>query len=270
MLKKYFSYLCIMIVTLTTDWHRSDYYLGCLKGSLLAAFPDVQIVDVNHHITPFNSAEAAFILQQVYPCFPAETVHFIGVNSEPASRRPLVLLKADNHYFVGTDDGCFSLIFQNIPPEFCVALPLASADGAFRALPALLHALKAIAAGRANVAGTAHQLQKAWRSLPGYDNNSINGQVVYIDSYGNVHTNIDRELFERVCRDRQYEIILYTPSLKIHTISAHYSDVRPHELLGLFNSTGYLEFARNNDNLAYTESISLGAPVRIKFLNKFV
>jgi S-adenosylmethionine hydrolase len=259
-----------MIVTLITDWHRSDYYLGCLKGSLLATFPTVKIVDINHNITAFNSAEAAFILQRVYPCFPTETLHFIGVNSEPNPAQPLVLLKAAGHYFVGPDDGCFHLIFQNIPLEFCLAWPLEPEYSTFRAIPALLNAIQIILSGYADLVGNVHELQKAWLSLPGYDNNTINGQVVYIDSYGNVHSNIDKVLFDRICHNRQYEIILSTPSIKIHLISKHYSDVRSNELLCLFNSAGYLEFAINNDNLANLEGITLGAPVRMKFLNKYI
>ncbi|MCL2098064.1 MAG: SAM-dependent chlorinase/fluorinase [Bacteroidales bacterium] len=258
-----------MIVTLITDWHRSDYYLGCLKGSLLAAFPNVQIVDVNHNISAFNSAEAAFILQRVYPCFPAGTLHFIGVNSEPEPTQSLVLLKAADHYFVGPDDGCFSLIFQHTPVDACLVLPLEPEPSTFSAIPSLLKAIQIIISGYAELVGNAHQLQKSWLSLPGYDNNSINGQVVYIDSYGNIHSNIDKELFDRICCKRQYEIILSTPFVKIHAISEHYNEVRSNELLCLFNSAGYLEFARNNDNLARSEGIGLGAPVRIKFLNKY-
>jgi S-adenosylmethionine hydrolase len=181
-----------------------------------------------------------------------------------------VLIRTAHHYFIGPDDGCLSLIFQNIPLELCVALPLEPAPTAFRALPALLKALQAISTGKAASAGKAHQLQKAWLSLPGYDNKSINGQIVYIDSYGNAHSNIDKELFERIRRGRKYEIILYTPSIKIYTISEYYSDVRTNELVGLFNSAGYLEFARNNDNLARLENITLGAPVRVKFFSEFV
>lgn len=121
--------------------------------------------------------------------------------------------------------------------------------------------------GEIAAAGQACELKKTFAGLPGYDRQGINGQVVYIDSYGNAITNIGRELFDKAGGGRPFEIILHTPSTKITTLANYYGDAAPGELLGLFNSAGYLEFAVNKGNLAQLESIATGASVRIKFSN---
>ncbi len=254
-----------MIVTLTTDWHRSDYYTGSLKGGLLSVCPDVQIIDISHNIQPFNTTEAAMILRLAYPHFPQGSLHLIGVNSEPSPEQELVLVKFAGHFFAGPNDGMFNLLLENAIPELCVALPLDLSPAAFRALPAFTRALKAVSDKRTGVAGTPCSLKKAFGGLPTYDNNGINGQVVYFDSYGNAHSNISKELFDRVCRGRQFEIILYLPFLKIQRIASYYSDAATGELLGLFNSAGFLEFARCRSDLEQLEGLVTGASVRVKF-----
>jgi S-adenosylmethionine hydrolase len=255
-----------MIVTLTTDWQKADYYTGSLKGCLLAACSDLQIIDISHNIQPFNSAEAALILQQAYPHFPKGTVHIIGVNSEPDEQVQLVLVEADGHYFLAPDDGVLSLLLQQIEPDRVLALPRSKGKGGFRAMSAFADAVKALNENVITDWGKPHKLRKSWPVLPGYDSSGINGQIVYIDSFGNAHTNINKELFDRVRRGRNFEIIIHTPVNKINRISTYYSEVKQGELVAIFNVSDYLEIALYQADLAQLEGVANTSPVRVKFL----
>ena len=78
------------IITITTDFGVKDYMLAAVKGSILKELPDACLVDVSHHISPFDLEEAAYIVKNVYPNFPQGTVHIIGVDALPNKHKKLL------------------------------------------------------------------------------------------------------------------------------------------------------------------------------------
>ena len=102
-------------ITLTSDMGTADHYVAAVKGMILRQMDQVNLVDISHDITPFDTAGAAFILRHSWKNFGKGTVHIIGVNAETTLERPHRVVEAEGQYFVGTDNGIFALILDQKP-----------------------------------------------------------------------------------------------------------------------------------------------------------
>lgn len=105
------------IITLTTDLGHRDFYQAALKGSLLSLDPSVTIVDITHEIPSFDIQQAAFVLKNAYKYFPKDTVHLIGIDSVYNKDTRYLAVRHHDYYFIGTDNGLFSLLFEEEPEE---------------------------------------------------------------------------------------------------------------------------------------------------------
>ncbi|MDR1405658.1 MAG: SAM-dependent chlorinase/fluorinase [Prevotellaceae bacterium] len=255
----------MQIVTLITDWQPSGYYVATLKARLLSALPDITVVDISHRVAAFNTLQAAFLLRHTYAHFPAGTIHLVGVNSEPSPANHLAVAAAEGYFFIAPNNGLLSLALDNAP-EYVTDLLIPGGAGGFKALRLFVHAVQAIVAGGVNKTGMRKALQRSLLSRPAYDGTFISGQAAYIDAYGNVITNIDRQLFETACRKRRFEIYVQSHHNKLTRVSRYYDDVAPGELLALFNSLQLLEIAVNQGNVAQREQLDMSSSVRIKFI----
>ncbi len=255
----------MQMVTLITDWQEADFYVAALKARLLVAVPELVIVDISHRVPAFNTLQAAFLLRSTYTNFPKGTIHLIGVNSEPSPFNKLVIAEADGHFFVAPNDGTLSLALDHAPAE-AMEMPIPGGVSGFKSVLMFKRAVQAITTGTVETTGIKTELQHALTSRPTYDDRWLTGQVVYIDSFGNAVTNIDRKLFESVCRERRFELVVQSHHNKITRLSYYYDDVPPGELLALFNSLQLLEIAVNQGNVAQRERLDTTSSVRIKFL----
>jgi len=105
------------IITLTTDMGLKDYYVGAVKGAILTQFPGAVIVDISHSVSSFDIQEAAFIIKNCYLDFPPGTIHIIGVNPERSEDTPHIACFINGHYFIGADNGIFSIVFDKKPVQ---------------------------------------------------------------------------------------------------------------------------------------------------------
>src|SRR5476651_2835145 len=105
------------IITLTTDLGDKDIYQAALKGSILKLIPGVTIVDITHSVAAFDVQQAAFILKNSFYYFPDNTVHLIGIDTVYSGGIKYLAIRYKNHYFVGADNGIFSLMFDNSAVE---------------------------------------------------------------------------------------------------------------------------------------------------------
>ena len=103
------------IITLTSDMGYRDYYVAAVKGVIYSQCPNCHVVDISHSITPFNTFHAAWVLKNAYLNFPKGTVHILSVNSEGSDDIAQVVVDYDGHYFIGADNGVFSLMFDKKP-----------------------------------------------------------------------------------------------------------------------------------------------------------
>ena len=112
------------IITLTSDYGNKDYFIAAIKGAILSESSEVQIIDISHHISPFNLQEAAYILKNAYHYFPKGTIHIIGIETENSKTKQHIACKIDDHYFIGSDTGIFSLMFPYFTAEVIILLDI--------------------------------------------------------------------------------------------------------------------------------------------------
>ena len=251
------------IITLTTDFGTKDHFVGAIKGTVYSELPDARIVDISHEISPFNITETAYILKNAYKSFPEGSIHIIGVDSELNEDNKHIALKLDNHYFICPNNGVISLLAAEIQPEKIVEINIHDRiETIFPVLDVFVKVACHIARG-----GT---LEVIGKIIPEFkkivelqpvistDGNSILGNVIYIDNYGNSISNISQKLFKEIGKGRDFEVIasryVFT---EIHT---KYSDIVDFSIpknlrdkegtrLAIFNSANYLEIAMYRSNL---------------------
>ena len=104
-----------MIITLTTDMGLSDFYVASIKGNILKELPKANIVDISHVIRPFDISHASFVIKNCFRDFPKGTIHIIGINPEPNKMNGHLIVENYGQYFIGSDNGIFSLLFDKNP-----------------------------------------------------------------------------------------------------------------------------------------------------------
>ena len=236
------------IITLTTDMGLKDYYVAAVKGTILSQLPEATIVDISHEIPPFDIATASFVIRNTFRDFPKGTVHIIGVNPEADLETHHLIVEFDGHFFIGADNGIFSLLFDRAPDKI-VELNLAqdSDELTFPTKHVFVKAACHLArGGTPEIIGRVIEKmneRELFRAV--VEGNVIRGTVIYIDSYGNVITNITESLFKEVGKGRAFTIYFRRSSYDIHTIHKAYHDVPEGEKVALFSAGGYLEIAIN-------------------------
>jgi len=250
------------IITLTTDFGEKDPFVGGVKGAIYSEMDDIRIVDISHGISPFHIMEAAYIIQTAYRSFPEGSVHIIGVDSGLTPENEHVAVLLDGHYFICSNNGIISMLASEIRPEKMVQINIHDrVDSNFPVLDVFVKVACHLARG-----GTLEVIGKpidTIRQLTGIkpvvnsETNQIIGNVIYIDNYGNVVTNISRSLFEKVGKGRTYRVTART--LALNSIYDNYSDAINFELppekreedgkkLALWNSSSLLELAIYKSN----------------------
>lgn len=256
------------VITLTTDWGMKDHYSATVKGAILSRIPEATIVEITHSIPPFDSEQAAFIIRNSWQNFPKGTIHIIGVNTEESVKYSHTAIEFDGQYFIGTDNGIFSLIFDRTPDKIVeLTIPQDSDFFTFSTRDRFVKAAEHIALGKkiAELGTIKNKINDKILFKPVIEENVIKGHVIYIDNYENIITNIQAGLFNEMAKGRKFTILFR--SHEIRKISQSYTDVPPGEVVALFDSAGHLEIAMNQGNAAGLLGLDYKDMVRIEFSN---
>ena len=250
------------IITLTTDFGIKDHFTANIKGAIFSELPDVNIVDISHQISPFNILEAAYIIQNSYKSFPINTIHIIGVDSELNPENKHLVVKFEGQYFICADNGIMSMACINIEPEEIVEINIHdNLISNFSVLDVFVKvACHILRGGKLEVIGKNIDKIKSVKNLTPFINetkNQIIGNVIYIDNYGNVVTNITKSFFWEISKSRDFEISVR--NYKFKKIHSKYSDIvnfsidenrrnNDGQALAIFNSSLNLEIAIYKSN----------------------
>ncbi len=254
------------VITLTTEWRADDFYYGIMKGKLCTLAPGTIIIDNASNIPVFNISHASFVIRNTYSSYPKGSVHIICVHSERGKGKDYLVVKAKDHFFIGTDNGIFNLIL-NSPPDEVVKIECKEncdeLDLFARTASDLISGKKPGELGKAMKDFTEKVPLRAT-----IDKDVITGSIIFIDSYGNAISNITREVFFRVFENRQYLILIQSNKNSTDHISDRYGDEPVGEMLARFNSLDLLEISINGANVTELLSLSIGSVVRVDLANK--
>ncbi|MEZ5039882.1 MAG: SAM-dependent chlorinase/fluorinase [Saprospiraceae bacterium] len=253
------------IVTLTSDFGWKDYYLPMIKGAILCKSDKINLVDIVHDIPNYDIVQAAFIFKNCWKSFPPGTIHLISVNDYPEDTSSgFVVIAHEKHYFIGPDNGVFSLIFEEEPfaiyqlePEPKTSFPLAAIYA---------RAVGHIAAGKPihEIGLPIKRLVQRITFSPVQSHSQIRGAVIHVDHYENVILNISREIFDQIGQGRDFALYFKRHD-PITQLSEQYQDVEVGEVLCLFNAANLLEIAINMGKASSMLGLHMEDTVQIDF-----
>lgn len=258
------------LITLTTDFGNKDHFVGSVKGALYSEIENVNIVDISHNISPFNIIEGAYIIQNSYKNFPEGSIHIIGVDSEKTPEQNHIAMILDGHYFICANNGIMSLISSRINPEKIIEINIHNHKStSFTVLDVFVKVAAHIYRGGSIdlVGKRIQELKELYDINPivNEKNKEIIGNVIYIDNYENVITNISKNLFDEFGKSRPY--VINARNYKFESIVNSYSEaikfnvkkeIRKEEgkKLALFNKSNFLELAIYKSNPGNTGGAS--------------
>ncbi|MGC4130380.1 MAG: SAM-dependent chlorinase/fluorinase [Bergeyella sp.] len=246
------------IITLTSDYGLTDYRVAAIKGKILSLNEDIKIVDISHDIQAYNLSQTSYIVRNAYRFFPKGTVHIISVDSFYTKHRKSIVYKADEQYFIAADNGVLSLVFFDQKPEavyeitfnnrFDDVVEFVSTD---IFVPVAVHLQNG---GLPEVIGRPYKTPKQIKFLKPTINKQekmIIGEVMYIDHFGNLISNISKSFFDKMMVNYQ-SFKIKIRSLVFTEMHEYYTDVVKdweHETdyhsrqVAIFNEAGLLELS---------------------------
>ena len=242
-----------------------------MKGVILGIHPEVRFVDVSHGITPQDIMEAAFVLKEAAFLFPPHTVHLVVVDPGVGTERRPVALRSGDFFFVGPDNGLFTLLLEGRSVDGCVRLdnpkywrspePSNTFHGRDIFAPAAAH----LAAGTPleELGSPVTSLVPMHWALPISDDQGVQGWVVHVDRFGNCITNVSRKTLEE--RRDGRPVKCFVGNAILEGIHPTFDSVAPGDPLMLYSSSDLLEIAVNAGNAAELLGIRKGASVNILF-----
>ncbi len=240
------------IITLTSDIGQKDYLAGAIKGRLWQKNSQWQIADLSHQVSPFNYNEAAYFVRSGYPHFPVGSWHLVLVNLFDKAQPSCLLASYRGHYFACPDNGLLPMILDGQPDEL-VRVPMLETQ-----VPHLMSWIDAIGNAIVSQRADTSLQQLGTPVLQWVEKNSlrprsgddwIEGNIIYIDRFENVVTNISRHDFETVRKGRPFTIHFKSDD-RIQKLAEHYGMVAEGDKLAYFNTGGLLEIAVNKGNAA--------------------
>jgi hypothetical protein len=254
------------VIAFLTDFGTQDHYAGTMKGVVLGICPDATLVDITHDIPAHDVMGGALELAASYKYFPPGTIFVVVVDPGVGSARRGVAADTGDYKFVAPDNGVLTGVLRETPAKKIVELterryarPTVSRtfEGRDRFAPAAAWLAKGIqltALGR-----PLNEVQRLEMPVPEASAESVRGTIMRVDRFGNLVTNIDRKLVERLGGD----IAIEAGGKAIGRLVATYAELPPDGVGALFGSTDHLELAAPSASAADRLSLARGAAVTV-------
>jgi len=267
--------LTIPLITLLSDFGVKDPYVAEMKAVILSICPEVRIIDISHQIEKFNVRMGAFVFASAVPYFPMGTVHVAVVDPGVGTKRRPLIVEAKRYFYVGPDNGLLMLSAQregtrhvyNISnPHYMLPTISRTFHGRDIFAPAAAHLAKECVPSK--FGPEIHDYLIPRFAKPRMRKGGLLGEVLYIDDFGNVVSNISTKNFEKV--GIKEGCLLYVKFrkrvLKLKFCSA-YGEVPVKAPLMLIGSSGFLEVSVNQGNASATLKVKIGDPIWVSLFS---
>lgn len=259
------------IITITTDFGLQDHYVSAMKAVILGIKPDARLVDVSHEIPPQDVMAGAWVVRNSSMLFPPGTVHLVVVDPGVGTDRRPVALRIKDQFFVGPDNGIFSLIGEDFEYEAVVLEnktywredTSTTFHGRDIFAPVAAHISKGTDLAR--LGSKLDEVVTYRWAIPISDKDGIQGWIVHIDRFGNLISNIPAELIKETIGDSGFRI--YVGNTILNSIATTFGSVHDGEPVAYIGSSGKLEIAINKGNAKEMLSVEKGAQISI-FIQK--
>ena len=262
----------VPIITLTTDFGTRDHYVSSLKAAILSVTTQVQIVDVTHEVPAHDIGAAAYMIRSAYAAFPPRTTHLVVVDPGVGTSRRPIILSADNHYFVGPDNGVFTLIYESDVParvfqitaeHYMSPSPSPTFHGRDIFAPVAAHVSRGL--GIENFGDPVEDPVKIDLPRPKVTQEGlVRATVIFVDRFGNVVTNVTRTALEALMQKLgRTQIRGGVGGAAITETRATYAEGPGGTPFFLFNSSDYLEVAAHEARASDLLGLKPGDTVEI-------
>jgi S-adenosyl-L-methionine hydrolase (adenosine-forming) len=258
------------IITLTTDFGVGSRYVAAMKGVILSINPHAQIVDLTHGVPPRDIRAGAIALAETARWFPPDTIHMVVVDPGVGGKRRVVYAQIGAQHFVAPDNGVLSRLATSDRPSKIICaenprywLPEVSRTFHGRDIMAPIAARLSLGLAPEKLGPLVEQLvELPWAEVQQVPNR-IEGEVIEVDSFGNLITNISRAMLDHVPRGDA--VLITCEDHETQGIFATFSDQPPMTLMAHVGSTGRLELAIVDENASAMLGVKVGAPVCVSW-----
>lgn len=258
------------LVTLTTDFGTRDGFVGTMKGVILGLAPRATIIDLTHEIPPGDIRAGALVLTASCRFFPKSTVHVAVVDPGVGSARKAIAVQTANYFFIGPDNG---LLSWALAKERIKAIHVLENDAFF------LHPVSRTFHGRDIFSPVAAHLcrgvpiRKLGSRLEVYTRlpwpepkpmrQGVQGEIVYLDHFGNAITNLDAAALASLGKGRLH---VFLGRKCLCAVEPFYQAVPPGRPVAVLGSSGFLEIALNAGSAARRLRLQIGDELRVRLV----
>ncbi|HEY3130170.1 MAG TPA: SAM-dependent chlorinase/fluorinase [Acidobacteriota bacterium] len=255
------------VISLISDFGLREYFVGAMKGAILSVNPDLDIIDISHQVSSHDILEAAFTLRCAYEAFPPRTIHLVVVDPGVGSKRRPLIVATENYYFVGPDNGVFSLIYESESVGRVISI---TAEHYFRRpVSQTFHGRDVFGPVAAwlsrgiEIAKFGEEIKDYVRLTPPKLKKTadrvVQGMVLHIDKFGNLITNIAATELEKIGNPGKFSV----GGKEVPRVVNNYAEANPGEPFAVIGSAGFYEIGVQKNSAAKLMQVQRGAEVLV-------
>lgn len=252
------------IVTLTSDYGNTDYYVPRLKGAILSAQSGLNIIDISHQISRYDINHGAVVLANSYSSFPLGSIHILSVDGTDYRGQDYIFFSQDNHFFIGPNNGIFSIVFDEWT-ERIYQSPRMQATTINKTVARIISGItRSVSLPQLGKLVAPRDVVKRLPLVPVLNYSFVRTTIIHVDHFGNLFLNIKKYQLDALRKDRSFRIYFQSGE-PLTVIHKHYHDVPIGDVVCRFNEVGYLEIGVHLGKADAELGLRIGDTIQIEF-----